>query len=96
MRRRLALFFPRLAWHLFRNGRVLDLVIAHSPPMGIHDDDDPAHIGFSSFNDLIRIAQPRFFLHGHTANYRGNLEAHTTQVDSTTIMNIYPYRIFEV
>jgi len=96
MRRRLALFYPHLAWHLFQNGRILDLVIAHSPPMGIHDDNDPAHVGFSSFNDFIRITQPRYFLHGHKANYKSNLEATTTQVGATTVINICPYRILEV
>jgi Icc-related predicted phosphoesterase len=96
MRRRLTSFTPALAWHLLRHGSVLDILITHSPPLGIHDDDDPAHVGFSSFHDLIRLARPRYFLHGHKAKIRSNLEAGITQVATTTIINIYPYRILEV
>jgi len=35
----------RLLFNRYRYGRYLDLLIAHSPPFGIHDLKDPAHIG---------------------------------------------------
>jgi Icc-related predicted phosphoesterase len=87
---------PGLAWNRLRTGKVLDILIAHSPPRGIHDDNDPAHTGFSAFRDLIRVVKPRFFLHGHTLNYQGNLAPSTTQVGGTTIINVYPYRLLEM
>jgi Icc-related predicted phosphoesterase len=93
---RLASFLPRLMWKLFRNGRKLDIVIAHSPPCGIHDDVDPAHVGFSAFNQFIRLVKPRYFLHGHTLSYQHNVVPPLTQVRATTVININPYRIFEV
>lgn len=93
---RLLSFLPRLLFHRIQTGRRLDILIAHSPPYGINDDDDPAHIGFLAFRDLIRIFRPRYFLHGHTLLYKGNLQPSQTQMGVTTVINIYPYRLLEV
>jgi Icc-related predicted phosphoesterase len=87
---------PLLLWNRFRTGRVLDIMIAHSPAQGIHDDSDPAHTGFSAFRDLIRVIKPRYFLHGHNLVYKGNLLPSITQVGGTTVINVYPYRFLEV
>ena len=87
---------PALLWNRFRTGKVLDIIIAHSPARGIHDDSDPAHTGFSAFLDIIRVFKPRYFLHGHTLVYKGNLLPSITQVGSTTVINVYPSRIIEV
>lgn len=79
-----------------RYGRKLDVLITHSPPFGIHDDDSQAHQGLKALNFLIRIARPRYHLHGHTHFYRNNLEDPVTQVGRTTVMNIFPYKVFEI
>jgi len=89
-------FFPALFWNRLHYGSVLDIMIAHSPPSGIHDDDDLAHTGFSAFLDLIRIFTPRFFLRGHVMAYKSNLVPTVTQVGATTVINVYPYRLVEV
>jgi Icc-related predicted phosphoesterase len=89
-------FSPALLWHRWRHGHVLDIMIAHSPPRGIHDDDDRAHIGFSAFVNLIRFFKPRYFLHGHTMVYKSNLVPPVTRVGETTVINVYPYRLIEV
>lgn len=93
---RMLAFSPALYWQRWSHGNVLDIVIAHSPPRGIHDDDDRAHVGFSAFVDLIRVFKPRYFLHGHTMVYKGNLVPPVTQVGTTTVINVYPYRLIEV
>ena len=87
---------PAILWNRFRSGKVLDIILAHSPVRGIHDDSDPAHTGFSAYLDIIRVFKPRYFLHGHTLVYKGNLLPSITQVGSTTVMNVYPYRVLEV
>jgi Icc-related predicted phosphoesterase len=89
-------FYPALYWHRIRYGGGLDILIAHSPPRGIHDDSDPAHVGFSAFIDLIRIFKPRYFLHGHTMVYKSNLIPPITRVGATTVINVYPYRQIEI
>jgi Icc-related predicted phosphoesterase len=93
---RLSYFAPRLLWYLARHGKILDIFIAHSPPRDIHDDDDQAHVGFSAFRDLIQTFKPRFFLHGHTMVYKSNITVPITEVGTTTVINVYPYRVIEI
>lgn len=93
---RLSSVIPKLLYHLPLHGNVLDIMIAHSPPRGIHDDDDQAHVGFSAFKDFIKTFKPRYFLHGHTMVYKNNIVSPVTQVGTTTIINVYPYRIIEI
>ena len=44
----------------------VDIFIAHSPPRGINDDVDPAHIGLDAFRTYLEEKQPKHFFHGHT------------------------------
>ena len=88
-------FLPALLFNRIRYGRALDILISHSPPFGIHDDDSQAHKGLKALNLLIRWAKPRYHFHGHTHFYRQNLESSTTQYSKTKIMNIFPYKIIE-
>ncbi len=93
---RISTFIPKLLWYLPLHGNVLDIVIAHSPPRGIHDDEDQAHVGFSAFIDFIHTFKPRYFLHGHTMVYKNNLVPPITTLGRTTVINVYPYRIVEI
>jgi uncharacterized protein len=93
---RISSLVPKLLWYIPRHGNILDLFIAHSPPRGIHDDDDRAHVGFSAFNDFIKAFKPRYFLHGHTMVYKTNITSSITMVGTTTVINVYPYRIIEI
>jgi Icc-related predicted phosphoesterase len=87
---------PRLLRQRIRTRGVLDIMIAHSPPHGIHDDSDPAHVGFLALRDFIRVYKPRYFLHGHTPVYKSNLQPVVTVVGSTTVINVNPFRLLEV
>ncbi len=87
---------PGLLRQRLQSGTALDIMIAHSPPRGIHDDNDPAHVGFSAFRDFIRVIKPRYFLHGHTLVYKSNLLSPVTRIGNTTVINVYPYRLLEV
>jgi len=86
---------PPLLWNQHLYDRPLDILIAHSPPRGIHDEDDRAHIGFSAFTNFIHTFKPRYFLHGHTMPL-GNLASSVTQVGATTVINVFPYRLIEI
>jgi uncharacterized protein len=79
-----------------RNGNKLDIFISHSPPFGLNDDDDPAHVGFSAFNTLIEKLKPRYFLHGHVTAYKGNLVPREIQSGATKVINIYPYKVLDI
>ncbi len=87
---------PGLLRQRVQTGGVLDIMVAHSPPRGVHDDSDPAHVGFSAFRDFIRVFKPRYFLHGHTLVYKSNLLSPVTRVGATTVINVYPCRLLEV
>lgn len=86
---------PKLIFNRVRYGRALDVLITHSPPFGVHDDDTQAHRGLRAINALLRFAKPRYHFHGHTHFYRNNLEDSITTFHGVTVMNIYPYKIIE-
>ena len=77
-------------------GRALDILITHSPPYGIHDEESQAHQGLKAINWLLRVAKPRYHLHGHTHFQRRNLSQSETINGQTKIVNIFPYKIIEV
>jgi len=87
---------PRLLLNRIYYGRSLDILITHSPPFGIHDDDTQAHQGLKAINWLIRVAKPRYHFHGHTHFQRRNISPSETNHGLTKIINIYPYKIIEV
>ncbi len=87
---------PRILLQSLVYRRRLDILISHSPPFGIHDEKTGAHQGLKALNFLIRWARPRYHLHGHTHFFRRNLESAVTQVDQTTVMNIFPYKVIEI
>lgn len=86
----------KLTQNRIRYGRALDVLVTHSPPSGIHDDDDPAHRGLRAINWIMRWFKPRYLLHGHTHFYLQNLAASRTQAGGTTVINVFPYRIIEI
>jgi len=85
-----------LFWNLFRYGRVLDILITHSPPFGIHDEETQAHRGLKAINWILRWARPRYHFHGHTHFFRRNLEPSVSQLGPTTIANVFPYDLIEI
>jgi uncharacterized protein len=87
---------PKLLRQRLKTGRPLDIMVTHSPLRGVNEGGDAAHAGFSALRDLVRFFRPRYFLHGHTLFYKGNLVAPQTRVESTTVCNVYPYRLIEV
>ena len=87
---------PRLTLNRLNYRRTLDILITHSPPFGIHDEETQAHQGLKAINWLIRIAKPRYHFHGHTHFQRRNLSPSETVRGLTKIMNIFPYKVINV
>ena len=87
---------PRLLLNRLQHGRALDILITHSPPFGVHDEETPAHRGLKAVNWLIRVAQPRYHFHGHTHFQRRNLSPSETTLGPTKIVNVFPYKVIEV
>ena len=87
---------PRLLLNKINYGRSLDILITHSPPFKIHDDDTHAHQGLKAINWLLHVAKPRYHFHGHTHFQRRNLSPSETVHDLTKIVNVFPYKVIEV
>ena len=94
MRWRLARLAPRFWRNRLLCGRALDIFIAHSPPRGIHDQEDRPHHGFDAFRHLIRRYQPRYFIHGHSYPRMGVPQR--SRVEETEVIHVYGYKVLEV
>ncbi|HJS17264.1 MAG TPA: metallophosphoesterase [Anaerolineales bacterium] len=88
--------YPRLMFNRMHYGRALDILITHSPPFGIHDDESQSHRGLKAINWLLRVAKPRYHFHGHTHFHRRNISPSETNSGITRIINIYPYKILDL
>ncbi|MCK5793734.1 MAG: universal stress protein [Anaerolineales bacterium] len=82
---------PRLVWNKLIHGRFVDVVIAHSPPFGIHDKDSNVHGGYKAFRWLIKIFKPAYFFHGHIHVYTDDQIAETV-AGKTKVINTYGHR----
>lgn len=91
MRRRIR----KLRWKLWWHGGV-DIVVAHAPPEGVGDGDDPAHRGFAAFLKLIEKYQPRYLLHGHTHLRYGTDQTRVREYKGTQVINVCERYEFEI
>jgi Icc-related predicted phosphoesterase len=64
---------PRYTWSQKRARKLLrkfgpvDVMLAHSPPLGVNDDaEDPAHVGLEGLREYLERERPAMLLHGHT------------------------------
>jgi Icc-related predicted phosphoesterase len=78
-----------------RYGRFLDVLVAHSPPWGIHDEPDRAHQGFKCFLTFMRWFKPRYLLHGHIHLYRLDVVTKTRYCE-TDVINVYPFQVLDL
>lgn len=93
---RAARLIPKLWRNRLRYGRALDVLLTHSPPFGVHDDESRAHQGLKAINWLMGWAKPRYLLHGHMHYVQSNLMRDVTWQGTTSVMNVYPYRVIEL
>lgn len=83
---------PRLLVMRSVRGYSVDVVVAHSPPFGIHDiEDDYAHRGFRAFRALMAWGRPRYLLHGHVDTWDNRQQVETVFCQ-TQVININPSR----
>ncbi len=86
---------PSLLWNKVFYGRYLDILLTHASPRGIHDREDPCHIGFKSFLWFMDKFKPKYLLHGHIHLYSLN-EKRVTQYKETTVINAYDHYVIEI
>jgi Icc-related predicted phosphoesterase len=76
-------------WRMKLMPRV-DIFLAHNAPRGIHDLQDPLHIGFVAFRTYIEKRKPRLFLHGHVERSEESL------VGETRVISVFGKRIIDL
>jgi Icc-related predicted phosphoesterase len=79
---------------LFSKG--IDILLTHSPALGINDQEDLPHRGFKVFVDILDRFHPKYFIHGHVhLNYGRGVKRVDTYKD-TTIINAFERYILEI
>ena len=84
---------PALLMNRARYGRYLNVLVAHSPPFGIHDGEDLPHRGFKVLLQFMARFRPRYLLHGHKHVYVP--ETSRTRYLDSEVVNVYPFRVIE-
>lgn len=80
---------------IWRNGG-FDILVTHSPAKGLHDDSDPCHVGFDTFNEVIKKYKPKYFVHGHVHMNYGRKFPREDMVDDTHVINAYEKYVIEI
>ncbi len=86
---------PKLVLRKKFKNQNLDILIAHSPPFGIHNGNDFTHTGFEAFLWFMRVFKPRYLIHGHRHVYSTSEITHT-HYEQTDVINVYPYKMLEI
>lgn len=85
---------PTLLLNRLRYGRFVDVLITHSPPLGIHDSDDCCHRGFKALLWFMDRFHPRYLIHGHKHVYKP--EPRQTRYKETEVINAYPFFVLDL
>ena len=89
--RQMARRISKLHWKIRRLGGV-DIVVTHAPPLGVGDEEDPAHKGFETFLELMELYKPKYLLHGHVHlrynAYTGQKPQRENHYGNTKVINV--------
>lgn len=81
------------AVELMKDFPYVDVFIAHSPPAGINDEDDPAHTGLIAIRNYLDQKQPKYFFHGHTYPTQDSL---VQKYNNTNVVYVTADKIVEL
>jgi Calcineurin-like phosphoesterase len=84
----------RARWRRMRDGRPVDVLLAHSPPRGVGDGDDPVHQGFTALNRLVDLLRPTLLLHGHVAPC--DVARPGRRLGGTTVCNVVGRHLIDI
>lgn len=95
MRRKVLGLIPQLLIQRLRHGWFLDVLVTHSPPLGIQDGSDHAHRGFAVFRWFMEMFRPQYLIHGHQHVYHPS-EATETKYEDTWVINAFGHKVLEI
>ena len=85
----------RMSLSLLRH-RGFDILLTHSPALGVGDDTDRAHTGFAAFLRLMDRYHPRAMVHGHVhASYRYDFKR-VRDYHGTQVINAFGSYVLEI
>jgi Icc-related predicted phosphoesterase len=84
----------RAWWRRKRDGRGVDVLLTHAPPLGVGDGDDPPHRGFKALPGLVAALQPTALLHGHVHPYGAHVRP--GRLGRTAVCNVTGWHLFEI
>lgn len=79
-------------WRGHRDGREVDVLIAHASPRGVGDADDAPHQGFTALHGLVAALQPTALLHGHV--HRAAIDH--SRMGRTVVSNVTGWHLLEI
>lgn len=85
----------KMRWKLWRH-KGFDILVTHSPALGLHDDKDLCHKGFNVFNYLVEKYQPKYFVHGHVHMNYGTQFPREDMVGETKVINAFEKYMIEI
>ncbi len=85
---------PRLLFNRIFHGRYVDILLTHAAPLGLGDDTDRCHQGFSTFLTFMQWFKPRYLLHGHIHLHDMNANRHHVY-KQTQVINIFQSYILQ-
>jgi calcineurin-like phosphoesterase family protein len=92
--RRAARVTRSASWRRRRDGRGVDVLLTHSPPLGLGDRDDPPHRGFACLRTAVERMRPGLLLHGHIHPHGQPVP--DRELGDTRIVNTVGHRILEL
>lgn len=72
----------------------VDVLLAHAPPRGVGDEEDPAHRGFEALLGLAARLRPALLVHGHVHPVQRQAPERTLGI--TRVVNAIPSRLLEL
>ena len=94
MRGRTRALSARIRWRRFLGKPGPTVFVTHSPPFGLGDEEDLAHVGFESFLGLIDRHEPSLWLHGHVHLYGADQQRVVSRGD-TKVVNVFGHLILD-
>lgn len=81
-------------WRRLRDGREVDVLLTHSPPLDCGDREDPPHRGFACLHDTVRRLRPRLLLHGHIHPHGESTP--DRRLGDTLVRNVVGYHLLDI
>jgi Icc-related predicted phosphoesterase len=74
--------------------RPVDVLLTHSPPLGVGDRDDPPHRGFACLHTVVDQLKPAVLVHGHIHPH--GMPVPDRRMGETRVLNTVGYRILDL